>query len=124
LKRHLNILLLSTIFTATAATMALQVHAQQGHEKISKELLINLSREQSNVLCESSVFTSCMGFDKEACFDLSEEAVQQCLAPLPDTIKLAELQNESLESCPQEVYAKAGYTDEKAQACLQKALSK
>ena len=92
------------------------------NDKVSKLLLIKLSREQSYALCQSEVFTQCMGFDKDACFNLSEKAVQQCLAPLPDTIKLADLQNDSLEVCPQEVYAEAGYSEEKAQACLQEAL--
>ncbi len=126
MNHKLKLILLSTIVAVTC----IQVNAQEqtgtgqqpGGDKISKDLLINLSREQSYLLCESEVFTSCMGFDKQTCFDLSEEAVQQCLAPLPDTIKIAELQNESLEACPQEVYAKAGYTDAKAQECLQEAL--
>lgn len=91
-------------------------------DKLSKQLLIQLSREQSNVLCQSDVFTQCMGFNKDTCLDLSEQAVQQCLEPLPETINLAELQNDSLEACPQKVYAEAGYSDEKAQACLQQAL--
>lgn len=91
-------------------------------DKLSKFLLIKISREQSQVLCTSEIFTQCMGFTETACLDLSEKAVEQCLAPLPDTISLAELDNDALEACPQGVYAEAGYTDEKAVECLQKAL--
>jgi len=92
-------------------------------EKISKLLLIKISRDQSQVLCTSEIFTQCMGFTETACLDLSEKALEQCILPLPDTIVLAELDNDTLESCPKTVYADAGYADEKAVECLQKALS-
>ena len=63
-----------------------------------------------------------MGFDQNSCIELSEKAVQQCLMPLPDTIDLASLDNDAIEACPREVYEEAGYSEEKAQVCLQKAL--
>ena len=93
-------------------------------DKLSKSVLIELSREQSKVLCSSEVFTSCMGFEQNSCIELSEKAVQQCLMPLPDTIDLARLDNDAIEACPREVYEEAGYSEEKAQVCLQKALEK
>ena len=91
-------------------------------DKLAKSVLIELSREQSRVLCNSEVFTSGMGFDQNSCIELSEKAVQQCLMPLPDTIDLASLDNDAIEACPREVYEEAGYSEEKAQVCLQKAL--
>jgi hypothetical protein len=63
-----------------------------------------------------------MGFDAKLCLALSETALQKCLGPLPDTIVLSELQNETLEACPQSVYTEAGYEEEKALACLHKAM--
>ena len=93
-------------------------------DKLSKSVLIELSREQSKVLCSSEVFTSCMGFEQNSCIELSEKAVQQCLMPLPETIDLASLDNDAIEACPREVYEEAGYSEEKAQVCLQKALEK
>ncbi len=91
-------------------------------EKLSKSLLLEISREQSAVLCESTVFTQCMAFTQEQCLALSEKALQECLMPLPDTINLADLQNESIELCPKKIYDDAGFSDEKAQQCLQEAL--
>ena len=93
-------------------------------DKLSKFLLIRLSREQSQVLCNSEAFTSCMGFDQNSCIELSEKAVQQCLMPLPDSIDMANLDNDVIEACPRDVYAEAGYSEEKAQVCLQKVLNK
>lgn len=98
-----------------------QVKDNQGEDKLSKFLLIKLSREQSQVLCQSEVFTACMGFTEQACLELSEEALQQCIVPLPDTINLQDLNSEVLEACPQEVYEEAGYRNEKATACLEEA---
>ena len=125
MNKALNIICSLAMAIAISTGAIAQEQAKQetsSSEKMSKQLLIHLSREQSKVLCQSDVFTQCMGFNNSSCLDLSEKAVQQCLEPLPDTINLAELQNDSLEACPQQVYAKAGYPDEKAQACLQEAL--
>lgn len=107
---------LSVLVAATSGVIA------QDTDKLSKFLLIELSREQSQVLCQSEVFTSCMGFSEQTCFDLSEKALQQCIVPLPDTVFLRDLNSEVLEVCPQAVYSEAGYSNDKAAACLQKAL--
>ena len=98
-----SLIILGGAFSAGA------VHAQ---DKLSKFLLMKLSREQSAVLCKSEVFTQCMAFTDTECFELSEKALQECLGPLPDTINLAELQNDALEACPKRVYEKAGYPDD------------
>ncbi len=91
-------------------------------EEISKNLLIKLSRDQTQILCTSEAFTQCMGFTEAACLDLGEKAVEQCLAPLPETIPLADLANDTIEACPRDVYAEAGFPDEEAVACLQEVL--
>ena len=91
-------------------------------DKVSKFLIMKLSREQSQVLCASEVFTQCMGFVEARCLEISEQALEQCIAPLPDTIVLTELDNDVLEACPQSVYADAGFSNEKAVACLEEAL--
>ncbi len=110
----------AAMVTALACgTLSTAVYSQ---DKLSKFLLIKLSRDQSAVLCKSTVFTGCMAFTEEQCLELSEKALEQCLAPLPDTIDLAELQNEALEACPKDVYDKAGFSDEKAQQCLAEAM--
>ena len=110
---------LSIIAALVAGTISTAAYAE---DKLSKFLLIKLSREQSAVLCTSEVFTQCMAFTTEQCLDLSEKAVEECLAPLPDTINLEELQNDVLEACPKEVYDKAGYSEDKALQCLQEAM--
>lgn len=91
---------------------------------VSRILLIKLSREQSAVLCGSSVFTECMGFTKSECTEISEQAVQQCLMPLPETINLTELDNEAIEACPKKVFDDAGYKEDKALECLENAMGK
>ncbi len=116
----------SSLATAAVALVVLCVssftQAQENPDKLSKLVLMKLSRDQSMALCQSDVFTQCMGFDQQQCLALSEQALQKCLGPLPDTIKLADLQNETLEACPQTVYSDAGYSEEKAQSCLEDAL--
>lgn len=92
--------------------------------KISKFLLLKLSRDQSQVLCASEAFTSCMGFTAQVCLELSEKALQQCIAPLPDTVLLQNLNSEVLEVCPQQVYEEAGFSNDKASECLQKIVEK
>ncbi len=90
--------------------------------KMSKFLLMKMSRDQSEVLCKSEAFTSCMGFTAQACLELSEKALEQCIMPLPDTILLQDLNSEVLESCPQQIYSEAGLSNEKAAECLQEVL--
>ena len=91
-------------------------------ESLSRFLLIKLARDQSKVLCTSEQFTQCMGFSESQCLDLSELSIEQCLMPLPERISLKVLENETIENCPKKVYDDAGYSDEKAQMCLEKAL--
>lgn len=88
-----------------------------------KNLLIKLSRDQGGILCNSETFTSCMNFSKSECLAISEQAIKQCIEPLPDEIDLKTLDNDTIEACPRDIYKEAGYPDEKAQACLQKALT-
>ncbi len=112
---------ISVLALAVAATGVGGWAVAQDNDKLSKFLLMKLSREQSQVLCTSPSFTSCMGFSEQVCFEVSEKALEQCIVPLPDTILLEELTSDVLEACPQKVYADAGYSEEKAAACLQEA---
>lgn len=91
-------------------------------ETVPRVLLIQGARDQSKVLCSSELFTQCMGFNEAQCLELSEQSIEQCLMPLPEQIDLGVLQNETLENCPKKVYDDAGYTDEKALMCLEKAM--
>ena len=115
----MKMVLVATSFTLLPTAVPAQEPAA---DKLSKQVLLQLSRDQSQVLCGSEVFTQCMGFDQTQCLAISEKALQKCLGPLPDTILLSELKNETLEACPQSVYTDEGYSDEKAQTCLQEAL--
>lgn len=119
---ELNRLLPFSFVATLLATASMPVLAQTQPHTLSKLVLMQLSRDQSQVLCQSEVFTQCMGFARSECLDLSEKALEKCLAPLPDTINLSELQNDTLEACPQTVYTEAGYTEERALTCLQQAL--
>jgi len=89
---------------------------------IPKFVLIKLTRDQANAMCSSSAFTECMGFSAEKCVALSEEAIELCLAPLPDEINPETLQNSTLEACPQKIYQKEGFTEDKAKMCFAKGL--
>ena len=53
--------------------------------------------------------------------DRSEDAIKQCLVPLPERIALDQLDNELIEACPKQVYEDAGYTEEKAAQCFDQA---
>ncbi len=94
----------------------------QSSEMISRVLLENMARGQYSVLCQSEVFTQCMGFTGAMCTDLSEAAIKQCLLPLPAEISPEELDNDALESCPMQVFADAGFTEEKAEVCFDEAM--
>ncbi len=125
-RNHRPLLATSTGQACVLASIAVGVifgHAAMAEEKLSKFLLIKLSREQSQVLCASEAFNSCMGFTQETCLELSEKALQQCIVPLPDTINLEELSNDALEACPQKVYKEAGFAEEKALMCVEEILS-
>ncbi len=118
----LAVFVLRAVLVAGIAGGVLFGHVAVAEDKLSKFLLIKLSREQSQVLCTTEAFTSCMDFTKEVCLDLSEKALQQCIVPLPDTISLSDLENETLESCPQKVYLEAGYSEDKAVQCVNEIL--
>ena len=90
-------------------------------ESLSRTLLIKLSRDQYQTLCGSEVFTQCMGFSQQQCLSISEDAIKQCLVPLPERIALDQLDNELIEACPKQVYEDAGYTEEKAAQCFDQA---
>ncbi len=94
----------------------------QSQEMIPRTLLVDMARSQFSVLCQSEVFASCMGFTSQACLDLSESAISQCLLPLPEQISPNELDNSALESCPKGVFADAGYQEEKAGPCFDQAM--
>jgi hypothetical protein len=63
-----------------------------------------------------------MGFSSQQCIDLSEKAVSQCLLPLPEKISADELSNGTLESCPQQIFEDAGFSEDKAGVCFDKAI--
>ena len=94
----------------------------QSQEIIQRSLLVDMARNQFSVLCQSETFASCMGFTTESCLVLSESAIKQCLLPLPDQMKPEELDNSALESCPKSVFAEAGFHEEKAGICFDKAM--
>ena len=89
--------------------------------EISKFVLIKMSKDQAYTICREDVYTQCMGFTEQRCMTLADKAIDQCLGPLPDQINLANLQNDQLEACPKAVYAEAGFTEEKAEVCFDKA---
>ena len=94
----------------------------QSQEMLARELLVNMARSQFSVLCQSEVFAHCMGFTSQACLELSESAIDQCLMSLPKEIDPVNLDNAALESCPKDIYADAGYSEEKAGLCFDKAM--
>ncbi len=94
----------------------------QSQEIIQRSLLVDMARNQYSVLCQSETFASCMGFTSESCLALSESAITQCLLPLPDQMNPEELDNSALESCPKSVFAEAGFLEEKAGLCFDKAM--
>lgn len=95
--------------------------AQSG-DLIPRTLLIDMANDQYSVLCASPVFASCMGFTEPVCTRLADEAIKQCLQPLPETIDPEELDNSSLESCPIAVFEDAGFSEEKAGICFKEAM--
>lgn len=95
--------------------------AQSG-EFISRVALIDMAKNQYNVLCGSDVFNQCMGFTAMVCNDLSDTAIEQCLMTLPEEINLEKLDNSALESCPKAVFENAGFSEEKAGPCFDQAM--
>ena len=118
-----NFTKLPQILTTTAlASMLLSGSVAQSQELIPRSLLVDMAREQFSILCESEVFTSCMGFTSKSCLGLSEKAIKQCLLPLPDEISPEKLENNAIESCPSAVYADAGFPESEAEVCFNKAM--
>ena len=111
---------LITLALVAFISLPVVVHAE---EPIPKFLLVKLTRDQSSVICSSEVFTQCMGFDQKECLTVSEKAIDTCLGPLPDEIDPTKLQNGTLEACPHKVYEEAGYSEEKAKECFDKAMA-
>ncbi|MFK7855343.1 MAG: hypothetical protein AB8B79_14565 [Granulosicoccus sp.] len=94
----------------------------QDQDTLARGLLVDMARSQYSVMCQSEVFASCMGFAAQACLDLSESAIEMCLMPLPEEVNLQELDNAALESCPKDIFADAGYSEDKAKMCFDKAM--
>ena len=109
--RTTAIFLLSLLACSGSLT---QMSLAQSQEMLARELLVDMARSQFSVLCQSQEFASCMGFTTQACLNLSENAIKQCLLPLPEQINPAQLDNAALEACPKEIYANAGFSEEKA----------
>ncbi len=107
---------------AMAVSLVMPVTAS-AKDTISKLLLIKMARETSGTLCQSEIFTQCMGLTVARCDELNEAAITTCLEPLPDSINPGELQNSTLEACPQKIYSDAGFTEEKANVCFDKAMA-
>lgn len=113
----------SKMLLAFASVFAAMSFAASAQENIPKLLLINMVNENASALCQSAVFTQCMGFTAARCDELKEETITTCLGPLPDSINPAELQNDTLEACPQKVYKDAGFSEEKAKMCFNKVMA-
>jgi hypothetical protein len=110
------------VFSASLlGTVLLSGSIAQSSEMIPRALLVDMARNQFSILCQSEAFASCMGFTSESCMNLSEQAISQCLLPLPKEISPEKLENSALESCPKGVYADAGFSEEKAEVCFDKA---
>ena len=107
-----------------SGTMLVAGSIAQSSETIPRAMLEEMARSQYSTLCQSEEFASCMGFTTQSCMDLSESAIKQCLLPLPEEIPLEELENDALEACPKAVFDKAGFTEEKAGICFDKAMEK
>jgi len=105
-------------FACVPPTVAM---AQEG-EKVQRKLLEDMARQQYSVLCASPEFAQCMGFSRSLCADLADKAISQCLLPLPVEISLQELENDVLESCPQKVFADAGFSEQMAGECFDQAI--
>lgn len=95
----------------------------QSREMIPRALLEDMARSQYDVLCASEAFTACMGFTASACNDISAQAIDECLSPLPKEIDPLTLDNSALESCPKMVFADAGFSEEKAELCFDEAVA-
>ena len=111
-----------TLSASLIGTALLTGSVAQSSETIARKLLVDMARNQFSTLCQSEAFASCMGFTSESCMTLSEMAITQCLLPLPEEISLEALENSAVESCPKDVYADAGFSEEKAGICFDQAM--
>ena len=107
---------------AVVACLLFSSAIAESQDVIQRAVLVDMARNQFTVLCQSETFASCMGFSSEQCLSLSEQAIKQCLLPLPSEIRVDELQNSALESCPKGVFEDAGFNEEKAGMCFDKAM--
>jgi hypothetical protein len=105
-----------------ALTLAQPMAGFAQDQNIPKNALIQMVRDNASFLCKTPTFTQCMGFSQQRCDELTDVAIDTCLRPLPDSINPAELKNESLEDCPQKVYADAGFSEDKAKMCFDEAV--
>jgi hypothetical protein len=111
-----------TLSASLIGTVLLSGSVAQSSETIRRAVLVDMARNQFSTLCQSEAFASCMGFTAESCMTLSETAITQCLLPLPKEVSLKLLENSALESCPKGVYADAGFSEEKAGICFDRAM--
>lgn len=95
----------------------------QSDESISRDVLVDMAKSQYDTLCASNAFASCMGFTGSQCQDLANAAITQCLLPLPESIATVDLDNAVIESCPAQVFADAGFTEEDANVCFDAAMA-
>ncbi len=107
-----------TALVSLSAVIWMGSVSAQTDERIPRGFLVNMAQNQFDVLCNSEAFASCMGFTSKECLILADEAVKQCLLPLPEMIHPDDLNNSSIESCPQTIFADAGYSDDKAGMCF------
>ncbi len=110
-----------SFIAALALAQPIVGFAQDETQTIPKYVLIQMADDSASTLCKTPEFTQCMGFTEQRCSELKDEAINTCLGPLPENIDLTELKNESLEDCPQKVYADAGYSKDKAAMCFDEA---
>ena len=89
---------------------------------IPRAAIVDMTRAQSRVICTSEPFLDCMGFDSGECFTLAESAIERCLMPLPAEIDPTKLDSDTLEACPRELYAEAGYEEAQGNACFARAI--
>lgn len=113
---------LSTALFIALAVSASNITVGQSEDMIQRALLVDMARSQYNTLCGSEIFKQCMGFTDASCSDLSSTAIEQCLLTLPEEISPETLDNSALESCPKQVFEEAGFTEEQAGICFDKAM--
>jgi len=117
-------IVIASLSAGLVAGLAMPTQASAAEDSIPKFVLMEMIRESNGLLCQSESFTQCMGFTVERCMELIDESIKACIAPLPDNINPEELQNATLEDCPEKVYSDAGFTKEKSEMCFANAAPK